>query len=143
MSEMEVEPQVVVTPVVVVVKPEGKGMGIAGFVISLVALLFSPIVFASVALSVGLGGGMSFGYFWVVVCLLSVILSVMGMIKLGKTGGKRGLAIAGMIIGIVALIWSVMLLMGVNEAGNQLDKNNINLQELNNALDDLKKEHEN
>lgn len=120
------------------VKPQGKGMGIAGFVISLVALIFSPIVFASVALSVGLGGGMGFGYFWIVVCLLSVALSVMGMMKLGKTGGKRGLAITGMIIGIVATIWSLLLLTGVNEAATQLEKNNIDMQELNNALDDLK-----
>lgn len=120
------------------VKPQGKGLGIAGFVISLVALIFSPIVYASVALSVGLGGGMGMGYFWIIVSLLSVALSVMGMMKLGKTGGKRGLAITGMIIGIVATVWSLLLLSGVNEAATQLENNNIDMQELNKALDDLK-----
>lgn len=120
------------------VKPQGKGLGIAGFVISLVALIFAPIIFASVALSVGLGGGAGMGYFWIVVCLLSIALSVMGMMKLGKTGGKRGLAITGMIIGIVATLWSLMLLAGVNEAAEVLKSNEIDMQELNKALDDLK-----
>lgn len=120
------------------VKPQGKGLGIAGFVISLVALIFSPIVYASVALSVGLGGGMGMGYFWIIVSLLSVALSVMGMMKLGKTGGKRGLAITGMIIGIVATVWSLLLLTGVNEAATQLEENNINLEELKDAVEDMK-----
>lgn len=120
------------------VKPQGKGLGVAGFVISLVALIFSPIVYASVALSVGLGGGMGMGYFWIIVSLLSVALSVMGMMKLGKTGGKRGLAITGMIIGIVATVWSLLLLTGVNEAASQLEKNDINLEELKDAVEDMK-----
>jgi hypothetical protein len=112
--------------------PQGKGMGIAGFVISLVALIFSPIIFGMVTVSVGLGGGMGLGYFWMIVCILSVALSVMSMLKLGKTGGKRGLAIAGMIIGIVATIWSLMLLLAVNTAANSVD-----VQDLNNAVKEL------
>lgn len=123
------------------VKPQGKGLGIAGFVISLVALIFSPIVYTAVTFSVSLGGGMGMGYFWISLSLLSVVLSVIGMMKLGKTGGKRGLAITGMIIGIVATVWSLLLLSGVNEAVTQLDKSNIDMQEeLTKALDDLKKD---
>jgi hypothetical protein len=40
----------------------------------------------------------------------------MGMMKLGKTGGKKGLAITGMIIGIIATILSVTTVMGVSKA---------------------------
>ena len=39
----------------------------------------------------------------------------MGMMKLGKTGGKKGLAIAGMIIGIIAVILSAMLVMSISK----------------------------
>jgi hypothetical protein len=114
------------------VKPQGKGLGVAGFVISLVALIFSTIIFGMVTISVGLGGGMGLGYFWMVLCILSVVLSVMGMIKLGKTGGKRGLAITGMIIGVVATIWSLMLLLAINTAANSVD-----VQDLNKAVEEL------
>lgn len=121
---------------VIIVKPQGKGMAVAGFVISLVAIVFAAIVFGSVAINVGLGGGMGFGYFWVVLCLLSVILCSMGMMKLGKTGGKRGLAIAGLVIGLVALIWSVMLLVGINAVSSELH-NNGDIQQFQDALNEL------
>ena len=39
----------------------------------------------------------------------------MGMMKLGKTGGKKGLAIAGIIIGIIAVIMTAMLVMGIGK----------------------------
>jgi len=39
----------------------------------------------------------------------------MGMMKLGKTGGKRGLAIAGLIVGLVAVIMTVLLVMGIGK----------------------------
>lgn len=94
--------------------PQGKGLAVTGFVLSLVGIIFAAIVFGIVAASMALGGGKGLAYFWIVLCLASVVLSVMGMMKLGKTGGKKGLAIAGMIIGIVALIWSVLLLMGLS-----------------------------
>lgn len=120
-------------------QPQGKGLGIAGFILSLVGLVFTGIVFTFVAASMITGGGKGLAYFWVVLCLASVVLSVMGMMKLGKTGGKKGLAIAGMIIGIVATVWSLILLMGLSVVENTaMDAlNDTDWDSLNDALNDL------
>ena len=96
--------------------PQGKGMGVAGFVISLVALVLFWIISPIAMLSALAGGGMGLAGFWLVISLLGTLLSVMGMMKLGKTGGKKGLATTGMILGIVSTILCVWLLMGVNTA---------------------------
>jgi Flp pilus assembly pilin Flp len=95
--------------------PQGKGMGVAGFVISLVALVLWLIIAGIATASALLGGGMGLAIFWLVLSLLGTALSVMGMMKLGKTGGKRGLAITGMILGIIAVILSVTTVMGVSK----------------------------
>lgn len=97
-------------------KPEGKGMAVAGFVISLVGLVFYFIIAGIVGLQALAGGGYGLGIFWLVLTLAGTALSVMGMMKLGKTGGKKGLAIAGMIIGIIALVLTVLLVMGISKA---------------------------
>ncbi len=94
-------------------KPEGKGMAVAGFVISLVGLVFYFIIAGIVAVSALVGGGYGLGIFWLILCLVGTGLSVMGMMKLGKTGGKKGLAVAGMIIGIIALIMTALLVMKI------------------------------
>jgi hypothetical protein len=96
--------------------PQGKGMGVAGFVISLVALVFYFIVSPIVLLQAALGGGYGLGIFWLLLALAGTGLSVMGMMKLGKTGGKRGLAITGMILGLIATIFTVLLVIGIGSA---------------------------
>jgi hypothetical protein len=116
------------------VQPQGKGLAIGGFILSLVGLIFAGMIFVMTAASMATGGGKGLGYFWLVLCLASVILSVMGMMKLGKTGGKKGLAIAGMIIGIVASIWSIVLLMGLSAAESMVGDE---FNELNEALEEL------
>lgn len=93
--------------------PQGKGMAVTGFVLSLVGLVFYFIIAGIVAVSALVGGGYGLGIFWLVLCLAGTGLSVMGMMKLGKTGGKKGLAIAGMIIGIIAVIMTAMLVMKI------------------------------
>jgi hypothetical protein len=60
-------------------------------------------------------------YFWLVLILVGTLMSFMGMSKLGKTGGKKGIAIAGLVIGIIALIWGVVLLLGTLEAKKGVD----------------------
>lgn len=95
--------------------PQGKGMAVAGFVISLVALLFYFIIAGVVTVQAALGGGYGLGIFWLVLALAGTGLSVMGMMKLGKTGGKKGLAIAGMICGIIAVILTLLLVMGIGK----------------------------
>jgi len=127
------EEKVVIVDANVIVKPQGKGMAVAGFIISLVGLIFSSIIIAAVIVSVGLGGGMGLGYFWLVLCILGLVLSIMGMMKLKRTGGKRGLAIAGMIIGIVAVVWTSLGLAGVGAAASQV--NDARMQMENNMRD--------
>jgi hypothetical protein len=111
------------------VQPQGKGFGIAGFVMSLVgfilAVVFAGLAAISVAFKIEKGeeGGYGLMYFWIVFCLISVALSAIGMMKLGKTGGKKGLAIAGLVIGLVALLWSFMLFAGIEQAATNLIKN--------------------
>jgi hypothetical protein len=102
--------------------PQGKGMAVAGFVLSLVGLIFYFVIAVAVAAQAILGGGYGLGIFWLILCLAGTGLCVMGMMKLGKTGGKKGLAIAGMIIGIIAVILTALLVMGIGkmqDAGGQ------------------------
>ncbi len=103
--------------------PQGKGLAIGGFVLSLVGLIFSSWVAALTVVNMteslnetGEIGGKGLMYFWMVLCIASVVLSVMGMSKLGKTGGKKGLAIAGLVIGIVAVLYALLLLAGLETA---------------------------
>ena len=103
--------------------PQGKGLSIGGFVLSLVGLIFSSWVAALTVVNMteslnetGEIGGKGLMYFWMVLCIASVVLSVMGMSKLGKTGGKKGLAIAGLVIGIVAVLYALLLLAGLETA---------------------------
>lgn len=119
-------------------QPQGKGLAIGGFILSLVGLIFTSIVMGIVMANMLTGGGKGLAYFWVVLCAASVVLSVMGMMKLGKTGGKKGLAIAGMIIGIVATIWAILALLGLSAMeGIANEAMGEGFEELGNALDQL------
>lgn len=95
--------------------PQGKGLAITGFVLALVGLIFYWIIAGIVTVQAALGGGYGLGIFWLVLCLAATIMSVMGMMKLGKTGGKKGLGIAGLIIGLIATILSALLVMGIGK----------------------------
>lgn len=96
--------------------PQGKGMAVAGFIIALAALLLNNVMAGIAILAIIAGGSGWLMYLWLVVNILGMILSIMAMGKLKKTGGKRGLAIAGMIIGIVGTVWAVILVMGLSVA---------------------------
>ena len=107
--------------------PQGKGLAIGGFVLSLVGLIFSSWVAALTVVNMaeslretGEIGGKGLMYFWMVLCIASVVLSAMGMSKLGKTGGKKGLAIAGLVIGIVAVLYALLLLTGLEAAADMV-----------------------
>ncbi len=100
----------------------GKGLGVAGFVISLVALVLWMPISAAAVFSAALGGGMGLAGFWLVVSLLGLVLSVLGLMKATKGGGKKGLAIAGLVIGLVASSLAVRTLIGVNKAKAEFEK---------------------
>ncbi len=108
--------------------PQGKGLAVTGFVLSLVGLIFSSWIAAIAVVSIIAGGSAWLMYFWLVLCIASIVLSVMGMSKLGKTGGKKGLGIAGMIIGIVATIYSIILVLGLSVAASAADSGSAAMQ---------------
>ena len=95
-------------------QPQGKGLAITGFILATIGLVFNAFVMAAAVLS----GNKGLAWFWVILCVAGAGLSAMGMMKLGKTGGKKGLAIAGLIIGICAVVWSAWSAMAVGEAAD-------------------------
>ncbi|MBE5756341.1 MAG: DUF2207 domain-containing protein [Clostridiales bacterium] len=73
-----------------------KGLAIAGFVVSLVGLVLSFLgtIFSIVALPVAIVG---------------LVLAVMAGKKFKAAGEKSGLATAGLVIGIIAVVISAIL----------------------------------
>lgn len=102
-------------------KPQGKGLAVTGFVLALVALVLAYPMAGIATVMVIAGGSAWLMYFWLVLSIFTVIMSAMGMSKLGKSGGKKGLAVAGLIIGIVASVWSILLVMGISAAAAMIE----------------------
>ena len=66
-----------------------NGLGIAGFVVSLVSL--------------------GLGYFFAIASIVGLVLSIVGMCMRKKYTSCNGLAIAGLVLGIVStLIWAIV-----------------------------------
>lgn len=127
----------------VVVKNEGKTMGIAGFVLALVTLIFSSwVAAASVAMMISGGSGWLM-YLWLVLALASIVISVMGMSKSKRSGGKRGLAIAGMVIGIVSSVYCLILALGLSAAASMSSSlvNDAEFQDAMQELENLSNQH--
>ena len=103
------------------VQPQGKQMGVAGFVLAIATLVLSSWIAAMAAASIIMGGSAWLMYVWLVLAIVSVVLSAMGMSKLGKTGGKKGLAVAGLVIGIVSVVWCGILVAGLSVASSAAD----------------------
>jgi len=103
------------------VQPQGKQMGVAGFVLAIATLVLSSWIAAMAVASIILGGSPWLMYVWLVLAIVSVVLSAMGMSKLGKTGGKKGLAVAGLVIGIVSVVWCGILVAGLSVAAAGAD----------------------
>jgi hypothetical protein len=96
--------------------PQGKGMAVTGFVLALVGLVLEVVVIPMGALV-----GMWLSYFWLILIIAGTAMSFMGMSKLGKTGGKKGLAITGLVLGLVALVWGIFLIIGTMKAKEGVD----------------------
>nr|WP_294858332.1 hypothetical protein [uncultured Fluviicola sp.] len=112
---------------------QGKGQAISGFILSLVGIVIPFNIIAIAA------GSMVITYIAIALCLVSVILCAMAMGKLKKTGGKRGLAIAGLVIGLAATVWmalaipaTTLLVEARNKGVNNLE--NMTQDDWNNAL---------
>lgn len=101
-------------------QPQGKGMAVGGFILALVGLVLCSVIAVIAAGMVLTGGSPWLMYVWTVMCIASVIMCAMAMGKLKKSGQKRGLAIAGLVIGIVASTWSIILTLGLGVADSEL-----------------------
>jgi len=97
-------------------KPQGKGLAVTGFIISLVAIVFYWVISPFTLLAAVAGGGWTMAIIWMVLSLAGVVLSFMGMKKLGATGGKKGLAITGVVLGALAVVLCAWLIYGVTQA---------------------------
>ncbi len=74
-------------------KDDGNTVGLIGFIFSIVSIVLFWIPFFGAALAV-----------------TGIVLSAVG---LGKQKSNRGLVIAGLVVGIVAFILSVIVLLGM------------------------------
>ena len=119
-------------------QPQVKSMGVAGFILSLVTLLFSSWIAVIATASMIAGGSPWLMYFWLALAIAGVVLSAMGMSKLGKTGGKKGLAIAGLVIGIISVIYCLMLSAGLSAAASVTDNYMENVEGIQNMMDAIK-----
>ena len=74
----------------------GKGLTIAGFVVGLLGLVLSFFggVFSIISLPIAIVG---------------LVLSAVGGKKIRANGGSSGLAVAGLVIGIIAVVISAIL----------------------------------
>ena len=145
----------------VVIKPEGKGLAVSGFVISLAAiLLFGGIAYVAAMQAVQAAmlsimgtpsdGGYLISFIWLGVSIIGLVLSAIGMSKLKKSGAKRGLAVAGLIISIVTVLLCLVLLVGIklfqDESKKKIDETTAAIEnfdmekftsEMNAAMDSL------
>ena len=92
----------------------GKMKGILGFVLSLVSFVLGGWVITALWAAAGFSTGV--GAIGLLLPIGAVILSAMGMSASKKAGEKRGLAIAGLIIGICALVYLCIVVAGLGAA---------------------------
>ena len=76
------------------VKKASNGLGVAGFVVSLCGLIFAAVPFFGLVLS-----------------LIGLALSIAGMCRKGR---KKGLAIAGLVLGILAIIIALLVTLALS-----------------------------
>ena len=104
---------------------QAKAWGGAGFVISLVALVLWMPIAAAAVFSAAFGGGMGLSIFWLMVSIVGLVFSILAFMKTSKTVGKNGMAIAGLVIGLIASSLSVSAVIGVKKAQTAFEKSGL------------------
>ena len=87
-------------PTVYVQNAPGNGLGVAGFVTGLLGLIFCWVPVLGIVLA-----------------LLGVIMGGVGIATGKKKGAPVGLAIAGLVLGIIALIPAIIIISAVASVG--------------------------
>jgi len=109
----------------------GKGLGIAGLILGIVAAIISFIP--------------CLGTFALIPGIIGIILSAISMVQANKAGAAKGMAIAGLICSIVGCCLAGYQMVLLKKAGSEINKGLQELKEsgaldsLNNTLQDLKK----
>ncbi len=112
----------------------GKGLGIAGLIVGIIALLFSFIP--------------CLGMYALLPAVVGIILSAISMKQLGKTGQPKGLAIGGLICSLVAVLIAIYWIYityylahnssdAMLKISEELNKNGM-MDSLNKAMEQLK-----
>ncbi len=108
------------------VSKAGKGLGIAGMVLGIVAVLFSFIP--------------CLGFWAIVPGLLGIVLSIVSLVQANKAGAAKGMAIAGLVCSIIgcciAGFWGYQL-SKVNDISKEIQESGL-MDSLNNIGDKLK-----
>ena len=100
----------------------GNGLAVAGMVLGIIGIVFSFIPFLGVIFGVILG-------------LLALIFGGVGLARSKDPArGGRGQAIAGIVLGILALVMVFVQGALINDAANELDRD---LEELQEQLDTI------
>jgi hypothetical protein len=66
--------------------------------------------------------------------ILAVIFGILGVRKANTGVGRKGMALAGAIVGGVGIVLSVLFVAVINEAGNEIEED---LQQLEEDLEDI------
>lgn len=103
----------------------GKGLGIAGMILGILAIILSFIP--------------CFGWWAIVLAVVGVILSAVSMTQAKKANAPKGMAIAGLICSILAIIigsiWIFIIAKAVSEVGSSFK----DVMEKSGAMDSLTK----
>lgn len=103
----------------------GKGLGIAGMILGILAIILSFIP--------------CFGVWAIVLAVVGVILSAVSLSQAKKANAPKGMAIAGLICSILAIIigsiWLFVIAKAVNEGGEMFKE----VMEKSGAMDSLNK----
>lgn len=104
----------------------GQGLGIAGLVVGIVALLISFIPCV--------------GVFALVPGIIAIVLSSIGLSQANKNNGEKGIIIAGLVVSIlstiIAAVWAIFMTQGareLNKLKNEFEKET--LEQLEKELD--------
>jgi hypothetical protein len=112
----------------------GKGLGIAGLIVGIIALLFSFIP--------------CLGMYGIIPAIVGIILSAISMKQSGRAGQPKGMAIGGLVCGIIAaaiaIYWIYVTYYVVHNSSDamlkiseEFEKNGV-MDSLNKAMEQLK-----
>ena len=91
-------------------------MGVAALVIGIISMILGFIPFC---------GAIAF-----IPAIIGIILAIVDIVKKKKAGEKKGVAIAGLVLSIIAVVvisvWSFVISAGVNQAAKELENYDYN-----------------